>query len=87
MRISYLMFIVLLAGFGSAYSQNSNCQVNMKSISGSYAGGCKKGLAHGSGRAEGLDIYEGGFKKDYRMEKEFMCGVLERGSKVSLKKG
>ncbi len=35
----------------------------MESINGSYSGGCKKGLAHGNGRAEGLDSYEGGFKK------------------------
>ena len=35
----------------------------MQSINGSYSGGCKKGLAHGYGRAEGLDTYEGGFKK------------------------
>jgi hypothetical protein len=63
MRISYLMFIFLLTGFENVYGQDSNCQVNMKSISGSYTGGCKKGLAHGSGRAEGLDSYQGGFKK------------------------
>lgn len=63
MKIRYLLSMVLIAGFCNSYGQNSNCQVNMESINGSYSGGCKKGLAHGNGRAEGLDSYEGGFKK------------------------
>jgi len=32
-------------------------------ISGQYEGECKKGLAHGKGKAVGVDTYEGDFKK------------------------
>ena len=37
----------------------------MESIAGTYEGECKKGLAHGYGKAVGLDTYEGGFKKGF----------------------
>jgi len=46
----------------TAIGQNS-CQVMKQSISGTYAGDCKKGLAHGYGLAIGLDRYEGQFKE------------------------
>lgn len=39
------------------------CKVLMKTIAGTYEGDCKKGLAHGYGKAVGLDTYEGEFKK------------------------
>lgn len=55
-----LVFITL-PGF-YAHGQNS-CQVMKQSISGTYAGDCKKGLAHGYGLAIGLDRYEGQFKE------------------------
>lgn len=52
----------LISGI-NVYSQNSNCKVKMESISGTYSGKCKKGLAHGKGVAEGTDHYSGWFSK------------------------
>jgi len=46
------------------YSINTfaaNCTVNDSDISGEYSGGCKNGLAHGKGVAQGRDRYEGVF--------------------------
>ena len=40
-----------------------NCTVLVKDLEGSYTGDCKKGLAHGSGQAQGIDFYEGRFSK------------------------
>lgn len=40
-----------------------NCTVLVKELEGSYTGGCKKGLAHGKGQAQGVDFYEGRFSK------------------------
>jgi hypothetical protein len=37
----------------------------MPEISNSYYGECKDGLAHGQGRAKGIDIYRGEFKKGF----------------------
>jgi len=45
------------------YSQGNGCKVKMESISGSYTGKCKKGLAHGKGTAAGNDRYTGQFMK------------------------
>lgn len=45
--------------------QQDQCKVLMESIAGTYKGDCKKGLAHGYGKAVGLDTYEGGFKKGF----------------------
>lgn len=41
----------------------SNCKVLLESISESYQGDCKDGLAHGKGIAKGVDVYDGKFKK------------------------
>ena len=46
-----------------AYSQNTDCKVIKTEISGTYSGGCRKGLAHGKGIAQGTDRYEGEFIK------------------------
>jgi hypothetical protein len=56
-------FILPLILMGSVYGQQSKCKVLLQSISGSYSGGCKKGLAHGKGLAQGVDRYEGQFTK------------------------
>jgi hypothetical protein len=39
------------------------CKVAKEEISASYVGECKNGLAHGHGKATGIDQYEGDFKK------------------------
>lgn len=41
------------------------CEVLLPSISGTYEGRCKNGLAHGKGKAVGKDTYEGDFRKGY----------------------
>lgn len=41
------------------------CSVKLDRIAGVYEGDCKKGLAHGNGKATGVDFYEGEFKKGY----------------------
>ncbi len=46
-----------------SYSQNRDCKVNIPSISGTYSGECRKGLAHGEGTAQGTDKYAGHFRK------------------------
>lgn len=44
------------------YAQQTDCKVNLPSISGTYSGGCRKGLAQGKGVATGTDRYEGQFR-------------------------
>ena len=40
-----------------------SCKVLLESIGQNYEGDCKKGLAHGAGKASGKDSYQGEFKK------------------------
>ena len=40
-----------------------NCKVMIENLEGEFWGDCKNGLAHGEGRAKGVDAYEGAFKK------------------------
>lgn len=42
---------------------DDDCTVLLPKISGKYEGDCKKGKAHGVGKAVGEDTYEGEFKK------------------------
>jgi hypothetical protein len=56
----FLIFALIVTHYG--YSQD-NCKVLLDSISGTYKGDCKKGLADGSGTATGTDTYTGEFKK------------------------
>jgi hypothetical protein len=51
---------VSLLGMIGLYSQQ--CEVEKESIKGTYAGDCKKGKAHGKGKAVGTETYEGDFK-------------------------
>jgi hypothetical protein len=57
------LFSVLFLVTGNSYSQDSGCKVLMPSISGTYNGKCKNGLAQGKGIALGTDKYEGRFYK------------------------
>lgn len=57
-----LSVLVMLLGSSFIWAQ-SQCEVLKKDIVGEYEGGCKKGLAHGKGKASGENIYEGTFKK------------------------
>lgn len=49
--------------FFQVQGQVNDCKVLMTQISGTYAGDCKNGLAHGKGIATGTDRYEGSFSK------------------------
>jgi hypothetical protein len=58
------LFLIVVLIFGNyVYAQQSDCKVTIADISGSYSGGCKNGLAHGKGVAQGTDRYEGQFIK------------------------
>lgn len=41
---------------------SQQCEVEKESLKGTYTGDCKKGKAHGNGKAVGIDTYEGDFK-------------------------
>jgi len=58
------LFLIVVLIFGNyVYAQQNDCKVTIADISGSYSGGCKNGLAHGKGVAQGIDRYEGQFMK------------------------
>lgn len=59
-RISLILILIALSAF--VFGQQ-DCKVLMPEISGTYHGKCKKGLAHGKGKAVGTDTYEGNFRK------------------------
>jgi hypothetical protein len=48
---------------GALLFSQENCSVLVKELEGSYAGDCKKGMAHGMGQAQGIDSYKGRFSK------------------------
>lgn len=58
--LSFLLIVFLsINGFTQ---ESTDCKVLLESISGKYDGGCKDGLAHGRGTAEGKDKYQGRFR-------------------------
>ncbi|MCU0461769.1 MAG: hypothetical protein MUF36_07130 [Bacteroidales bacterium] len=62
-NIRHLLAAAFIAFSGvTGYSQNADCKVSMPSISGTYSGDCKKGLAHGHGTSQGIDNYSGNFR-------------------------
>ena len=62
LRTVNLMLVMLFLTTGIVFGQESKeCKVLMPSISGTYKGKCKKGLAHGKGEAQGVDHYIGRF--------------------------
>ena len=65
--------IILFPGV-HVYAQQTDCKVTMPKLSGTYTGGCKKGLAQGKGIAQGVDRYEGQFYKECLMAKVFIAG-------------
>ena len=64
MKANILIALFSLISYFS-YGQDSGCIVLLEELQGKYEGECKKGKAHGIGRAEGQDIYEGSFKKGW----------------------
>jgi hypothetical protein len=61
--INKLFFVLFLFTGIYAFGQQSDCKVKLPEISGTYSGGCKKGLAQGKGIAQGIDRYEGQFTR------------------------
>lgn len=63
MKKSFSIFtlVILLVATSGIHAQEA-CTVLLPQISGSYEGDCKKGLAHGQGKAKGTDQYEGQFR-------------------------
>ena len=62
MAIKLFVVLILVIGF-NLQAQTNECMVKKPEISGTYEGGCKNGLAHGKGIAQGIDRYEGEFSK------------------------
>ena len=60
--ILFTMLLTLSPYLAVLFSQ-TNCKVLLPSISDSYTGSCKQGLADGKGEAFGVDQYKGDFKK------------------------
>lgn len=60
----FLVILFIMQAF-SIHESTDECDVLLDRINESYAGECKKGLAHGDGLAIGRDRYEGEFKKGY----------------------
>ena len=58
-----IIFIISVCLLTLNLTGQDNCKVLKETISTSYQGECKNGLAHGHGKAFGLDQYEGDFKK------------------------
>jgi len=64
MKTSLLCLTILFSGYQLTFSQEINeCKVLLPELAGEYTGGCKKGLADGTGIAKGTDSYNGTFKK------------------------
>lgn len=68
MRYTRTSFIILLSalclfGPGEKAVLAQDCEVGIPKLAGSYEGDCKKGKAHGTGKAVGQDTYEGEFRK------------------------
>ncbi len=59
--ISILVFTFATTGSKA----QKTCTVQIKSLQGTYEGGCLKGLANGQGCAKGVDTYKGTFKNGY----------------------
>ena len=57
------LFLAVILLWGMALFSQQPCKVLVKEISDQYIGKCKKGLAHGNGKASGMDTYEGRFRK------------------------
>ncbi len=60
-----ISIILCISLSGQDAEQKVDCKVLKPEISGQYSGDCRKGLAHGFGKAVGEDTYEGRFKKGF----------------------
>lgn len=61
--ISRLLIILWLPLISTALYGQNTCKVLKEPIALTYVGGCRDGLAHGMGKARGIDQYEGSFRR------------------------
>lgn len=61
--LKFSLFAVLMMFFAIVIQAQESCKVLVPELDGTYVGKCKKGFAHGKGKAVGTDTYEGNFKK------------------------
>ena len=61
--IGYRLILGVLVSVFASTAFAADCKVNDSDIGNEYAGGCVNGFAHGKGKAEGRDTYEGEFKQ------------------------
>ena len=68
-NVTAMLLFLFIASFNDSTNyiepKDSDCEVLLSSIAGSYEGDCKRGKAHGEGTAKGTDQYKGEFKKGY----------------------
>jgi hypothetical protein len=62
-KIVLITAILTLTSFGDSLRAQETCNVLLPSITGTYTGDCRQGLAHGVGEATGEDFYRGEFVK------------------------
>jgi hypothetical protein len=60
---NYILFLFLCIFTTIQLEAQQQCMVLKPEIDGSYTGKCKEGFAHGKGKAQGIDLFEGHFLK------------------------
>jgi len=55
-------FLLFTSSVHFSSAQNTDCKVLLDSLKGTYVGECKKGKANGTGKAVGINEYDGEFK-------------------------
>lgn len=66
LKVIFSTLILCSLSILNIYGQKKDCKVLLNGLDEKYTGGCKKGLAHGEGTAEGsLGKYEGILKKGF----------------------
>jgi len=58
-----IIFFLVFSWLSYNLSAQQDCKVLDPDIAGKYMGKCKNGLAHGKGKADGIDSYTGQFSK------------------------
>lgn len=62
-KLTYCLTVVFISFLSLTAFTQSKCKVLVPDLEGEYIGKCKKGLAHGKGKAVGKDTYQGNFRK------------------------
>jgi len=62
-KLNFFPVLIMIILSNHLLFAQQNCEVNIPELKGTYEGDCKKGRAHGFGKAVGTNTYEGEFKK------------------------